>query len=812
MMKKILFTICLFSFIGYGAEAQASYKKIVKQGDESFEDGNYHDALKQYHDALDRDKSDPNLWYKYGNAALKQHAYSKANMAFSYLVESLGSEIYPDAVYKIAELSVIEGDYEKAESYYQLYISEHGGDDVILDKKADLGLKSAIWAQEQIDAPIRATTHLGKEVNTPDSEHSPVWQDSSLNFVSLSFGDEKSGLKTSKVMVNDSMGSKPAVAGANFNEDIYITSDPSYSVDGNLMFYTKCDYDENDEIKCKIFYRVKSDGSFSLGINAGELVNHEGFTSTHPAIIEKDEKTYLYFASTRPGGKGGYDLWRSEFNENYIFSVPKNLESINTEFDDITPHYQKSLNNLYFSSNGREGFGGYDIYVTQLEDDHKFGIIENLGMDVNSSYNDLHFFESEDGQEAYLSSNRKGSFYSDEGFETCCFDIYQAEPRKCEVDIKALVFDQVDSSAIIGANIIIKEKSSGLVVFDKFLPSSNEVDFYLDCLKDYEVTASKDGYLPSSFDLNFSDRGLELNQSTEDSKIYLVPSIANLNILAFDLETKESLIGATLILVDEASGEEIKKYNEFYNEFVFPVKPGKTYIIKSSKPGYIASEDRITIDSGSKEISKDVFLKKTPIEKKIVSLEKVLPIRLFFDNDHPNPSSTATTTSIRYRDTYVPYYAKKPKFKSMYAQKFSGQAKQDAQYAIDNFFENELRRNHDNLNQFLATLLEVLEVGRNVNLYFRGYASPVAVSDYNLKLGQRRIKSMLLEVNQFKGGALVEYIDSGQLVLTERSFGESDAPSSISDDRSDPSSSIFSPDASKERRVEIEEIRVNRGQ
>jgi len=100
--------------------------------------------------------------------------------------------------------------------------------------------------------------------------------------------------------------------------------------------------------------------------------------------------------------------------------------------------------------------------------------------------------------------------------------------------------------------------------------------------------------------------------------------------------------------------------------------------------------------------------------------------------------------------------------------------------------------------------------GRTVNLYFRGYASPISVNEYNFNLGRRRINSLLNDVNGYRGGVLRKYIDSGQLVLTERSFGETTASKEVSDDPNDPRRSIFSPAASRERRVEIEEIEVSR--
>ena len=96
-----------------------------------------------------------------------------------------------------------------------------------------------------------------------------------------------------------------------------------------------------------------------------------------------------------------------------------------------------------------------------------------------------------------------------------------------------------------------------------------------------------------------------------------------------------------------------------------------------------------------------------------------------------------------------------------------------------------------------------------MNIYLRGFASPVAASDYNTSLGKRRIDSVRKEFYDWNGGVLVPYIESKLLIITERSFGESTSPNNISDNASAPALSIYSPQASRERRVEIDEIQFN---
>lgn len=89
----------------------------------------------------------------------------------------------------------------------------------------------------------------------------------------------------------------------------------------------------------------------------------------------------------------------------------------------------------------------------------------------------------------------------------------------------------------------------------------------------------------------------------------------------------------------------------------------------------------------------------------------------------------------------------------------------------------------------------------------RGFASPRADTKYNLALSQRRVVCIQNELNDYKNGALKEYIANGQLKITELSYGESLAPDNVSDALFDRQNSIFSPEASRERRGEILEIK-----
>ncbi len=186
-------------------------------------------------------------------------------------------------------------------------------------------------------------------------------------------------------------------------------------------------------------------------------------------------------------------------------------------------------------------------------------------------------------------------------------------------------------------------------------------------------------------------------------------------------------------------------------------------------------------------------------------LSRMLPIALYFDNDHPNPRTTKVSTNKSYGETFHAYYTKKELFAKKYAAPLKRIQKEEAIIEMNAFFENEVKNGFDDLERLSALLLIELQKGRKISIYIKGYTSQLASSNYNTNLSKRRIYSVINHLKRVNSRVLSFYIESGQLKIEEVSFGE--AQSKEHNTAKEKRISVFSVGASSERRVEILEVK-----
>jgi outer membrane protein OmpA-like peptidoglycan-associated protein len=180
---------------------------------------------------------------------------------------------------------------------------------------------------------------------------------------------------------------------------------------------------------------------------------------------------------------------------------------------------------------------------------------------------------------------------------------------------------------------------------------------------------------------------------------------------------------------------------------------------------------------------------------------------LYFDNDEPDKRTRKTTTTLTYESTVMSYLDRQVEYRLKRSEGLSPENAEKAENDIDVFFENEVREGFEKLSQLCELLLVRLETGQSIEIFIKGFTSPRAKSDYNINLGKRRISSVRNYISEWSDESLKPYLINGRLRITETSFGETTARLGLSDDLNDERNSIYHPDAARERRVEIVEIK-----
>ena len=212
------------------------------------------------------------------------------------------------------------------------------------------------------------------------------------------------------------------------------------------------------------------------------------------------------------------------------------------------------------------------------------------------------------------------------------------------------------------------------------------------------------------------------------------------------------------------------------------------------------------VDSALVEITD--FLSRDSIMKRLQRLVEEFHVTLYFHNDRPNPDSWDTTTQYSYLETYEAYMDSISTYYERNTFEKSGQDSIDAFNKINDFFDEYVHEGVRDLRIFSKELLKELEFGSKILLTVKGYASPLAESDYNVNLTQRRISSLENYLRSYPKDAFSKYLDGtsengGRLFIKKVPFGEFKSDSLVSDNYFDTKKSIYSKEASLERRVEI---------
>lgn len=154
--------------------------------------------------------------------------------------------------------------------------------------------------------------------------------------------------------------------------------------------------------------------------------NQSDYSFAHPSL--SSDGKWLFFASNMPGGYGGVDIYKCEINPDGSFKEPINMgQKVNSEGDEMFPVIHPDNDVLFFSSNGKYGLGGLDLFAVEINSFYVSGRVRNLGAPINSAKDDFFLTLDKAKKTGYFSSNREGGKGSD--------DLYQVDV------LKAISFD-----------------------------------------------------------------------------------------------------------------------------------------------------------------------------------------------------------------------------------------------------------------------------------------------------------------------------------------------------------------------------------
>lgn len=193
-----------------------------------------------------------------------------------------------------------------------------------------------------------------------------------------------------------------------------------------------------------------------------------------------------------------------------------------------------------------------------------------------------------------------------------------------------------------------------------------------------------------------------------------------------------------------------------------------------------------------------------------ITLHHFRPV-LYFDNDHPHPRTIGESASLTYTQCYNALLKKREEYTQGYVDGFEAVYRDGALKAMDAFYNHKVMGGMDELQKLMAALRTTLTDGKKVTLVVQGFSSPLAASEYNRRLSQRRISTLINELKAFDNGALIPFMhdldeNNTRLTIREEPYGETRSDPMVSDDRRRPEQSVYSPDACAERRIEIMQI------
>ncbi|WP_340063526.1 OmpA family protein [Ascidiimonas aurantiaca] len=509
-MKKIFLFISLFSCVLASAQSSNTLR-----ADRYFERTFYSKAIPLYIDALAKNKS-PYILKRLADSYYYTGDMENALSYYKILTDRYKDKIDSDYYFRYAHTLLAQGEKAEARKWMQIYADQNNLTETFREEWALLDQVEALGNRFEI-------TNLA--INTSFSDFGAFPYGRSIvyttptkktGFLSKSFKWNNQPyldlyiIEASERIATDSISS-------GFSEQINTglhESNAVFTKDGKTVYFTRNSKREDEEkiAHLQIYKAILIDGEWS---NIEPLpFNSETYSVEHPAL-SPDEK-YLFFASDMPGSFGSFDIFAVEILKDGTFGKPVNVgPHVNTSKREQFPFISES-NLLYFSSDGHAGFGLLDIFVSAPNTEGYQKPI-NIGLPVNSGYDDFSFYINEENSIGYMASNRPGGKGDD--------DIYRIKEIKDlpfitpVQTVEGIVSENDTGKPIAGASITVTGADSTTV--NKIMTDRQGLyRLKVNAANTYVLQIEKSNYLKATDTLTLDDRRNVVNRKNFELTSY----------------------------------------------------------------------------------------------------------------------------------------------------------------------------------------------------------------------------------------------------------------------------------------------------